>query len=103
MKGWVNMDFEHERRLTEVESRSKSNAHRLDEVERKQDDLSELVGTVKVLATKEAQVEADVKEIKDDVKILTSKPAKKWELMVTEGIKIFVAAVLGFILARFGF
>lgn len=103
MKGWVNMDLEHEKRLTEVEARSKSNAHRLDEVEKKQDDLSELVGTVKVLATKEAQVEKDVKEIKDDVKILTSKPAKKWELMVTEGIKIFVAAVLGFILARFGF
>ena len=97
------MDLEHEKRLTEVEARSKSNAHRLDEVEKKQDDLSELVGTVKVLATKEAQVEKDVKEIKDDVKILTSKPAKKWELMVTEGIKIFVAAVLGFILARFGF
>ena len=58
----------HEKRLTEVEQRSKSNAHRLDEVERKQDDLTELVGTVKVLATKEAQVEADVKEIKDDVK-----------------------------------
>lgn len=97
------MDLEHEKRLTEVESRSKSNAHRLDEVERKQDDLSELVGTVKVLATKEAQVEADVKEIKDDVKILTSKPAKKWETMISEGIKIFVAAILGFILARFGF
>ena len=97
------MDLEHEKRLTEVESRSKSNAHRLDEVERKQDDLSELVGTVKVLATKEAQVEADVKEIKDDVKILTSKPAKKWEMMVTEGIKIFIAAILGFLLARFGF
>ena len=96
------MDLAHERRLTEVEAKAKSNAHRLDEVEKKQDDLSELVGTVKVLATKEAQVEADVKEIKDDVKILTSKPAKKWELIVTEGIKIFVAAVLGFLLARFG-
>lgn len=96
------MDLEHEKRLTEVEARSKSNAHRLDEVEKKQDDLSELVGTVKVLATKEAQVEADVKEIKDDVKILTNRPAKKWELMVTESIKIFVAAILGFILAKYG-
>ncbi len=96
------MDLEHEKRLTEVEARSKSNAHRLDEVERKQDDLSELVGTVKVLATKEAQVEADVKEMKDDVKSLISKPAKRWELVVTEGIKIFVAVILGFLLAKFG-
>ena len=64
------MDLEHEKRLTEVEARSKSNAHRLDEVEKKQDDLSELVGTVKVLATREEQVETDVKEIKNDVKTL---------------------------------
>ena len=96
------MDLEHEKRLTEVESRSKSNAHRLDEVERKQDDLTELVGTVKVLATKEAQVEADVKEIKDDVKMLTSKPSKRWELVITESIKILIAAVLGFIIAKIG-
>ena len=97
------MDLEHEKRLTEVEARSRSNTHRIEEVERKQDDLSELVGTVKVLATKEAQVEADVKEIKDDVKILTNKPAKRWELVVTESIKLLVVAILGFLLAKFGF
>ena len=39
------IDIEH--RLTTVEDRSKSNSHRLDEVEKKQNDLSELVGTVK--------------------------------------------------------
>jgi seryl-tRNA synthetase len=96
------MDLEHEKRLTEVEARSKSNAHRLEEVEKKQDDLSELVGTVKVLATKEAQVEADVKEIKDDVKSLANKPGKRWELIVVEVIKLLVVATLGFILAKFG-
>lgn len=96
------MDLEHEKRLTEVEARSKSNAHRLDAVEEKQNDLSELVGTVKVLATKEAQVEADVKEIKGDVKMLADKPGKRWELIVTECIKLLVVAVLGYLLAHFG-
>lgn len=96
------MDLEHEKRLTEVESRSKSNAHRLDAVEEKQNDLSELVGTVKVLATKEAQVESDVKEIKGDVKMLTEKPGKKWELIVTEGLKLLAVAVFGYLLARIG-
>ncbi len=96
------MDLEHEKRLTEVESRSKSNAHRLDEVEKKQSDLSELVGTVKVLATREEQVENDVKEIKNDVKTLTSQPGKRWESLVTQGISILVAAVVGFVLAKIG-
>lgn len=96
------MDLEHEKRLTEVEARSKSNAHRLEEVERKQDDLTELVGTVKVLATREEQVESDVKEIKNDVKTLTSKPGKKWESLVSQIITLVVAAVVGFILAKIG-
>lgn len=93
-------DIEH--RLTEVEGRSKSNTHRLDEMEKRQDNLDELVGTVKVLAVREENVENDVKEIKNDVKILTSKPAQRWENMVSQIITIIVAAIAGFILAKFG-
>lgn len=96
------MDLEHEKRLTEVEARSKSNAHRLDEVEKKQNDLSELVGTVKVLATKEERVETDVKEIKENVKTLISRPAKRWDSLVSDVIKLVVAAVVGFIFAKIG-
>lgn len=97
------MDLEHEKRLTEVESRSKSNAHRLDEVERRQDDLDELVGTVKALAVKEERVESDVKEIKNDVKILTGKSGQRWDGLVDKIILMVAAAVVGFILAKFGF
>ena len=56
------MDFEHEKRLTEVEERTKSNTHRIDDLEKRQDNLDELVGTVKVLAVLEENVETDVKE-----------------------------------------
>ena len=96
------MDLEHERRLTEVEERSKSNTHRLDDVEKRQNNLDELVGTVKALAVREENVESDVKEIKNDVKSLTSKPGQRWENMVTQIITIIVAAVAGFILAKIG-
>lgn len=93
------MDLEHEKRLTEVESRSENNERRLIEVEKKQNDLSELVGTVKVLATKEERVETDVKEIKKNVQKLIDKPANRWEMLVSETIKLVAAAVIGFILA----
>lgn len=96
------MDLEHEKRLTEVESRSKSNAHRLDDVERRQDNLDELVGTVKALVVREENVETVVKEIKTDVKSLTSKPAQRWESMMTEIVKVLAAAVVGFLIAKFG-
>lgn len=97
------MDMQFEHRLTTVEDRSKSNTKRLDDVEKRQNDLDELVSTVKVLAVREEAVENDVKEIKNDVKSLTGKPAQRWENLITQLITIVVAAVAGFILAKIGF
>ena len=96
------MDFEHEKRLTEVEERSKSNSHRITDLEKRQDNLDELVGTVKVLAVREENVETDVKEIKSDVKSLTNKSGQRWDGLVDKIIMTIVAAIIGFILARFG-
>ena len=97
------MEKELEHRLTEVEERSKSNKRRLDEVEKRQDNLDDLVSTVKVLAVREENVENDVKEIKSDVKSLTGKPAKRWDNLINQVISILVAGIVGFILAKFGF
>lgn len=96
----MEVDIEH--RLTEVEQRSKSNQHRLDEVERRQDNLDELVSTVKLLAYREETVEADVKEIKNDVKALASKPGKRWESLVEKVCFLIVSALVGFVLAKLG-
>lgn len=96
------MDNAHERRLTEVEERSKSNTHRIRELESRQDNLDELVGTVKVLAVREENVENDVKEIKNDVKSLTGKSGQRWDSLVDKIIMTVAAAVIGFILAKIG-
>lgn len=96
------MDLDHERRLTEVEERSKSNSHRLDEVEKRQDNLDELVSSVSVLATKQEHVESDVKEIKADVKTLTDKPGKRWDNLIDKIIWAVCAAVIAFMLGRVG-
>lgn len=97
------MDFEHERRITEIEERSKSNTHRIDTLEQRQYNLDELVGTVKVLAVREEAVENDVKVIKNDVKTLTSKPAKRWDSLVDKIILALAAGLVGFILSQIGF
>lgn len=96
------MDMEHEKRLTQVEERAKSNTKRLDDVEKRQDNLDELIGTVKVLAVREENVETDVKEIKMDVKSLTSKPGKRWDSLIDKIILTIAAAIVGFVLAHFG-
>lgn len=96
------VDFEHEERLSKVEERSKSNTHRINDLEKRQDNLDELVGTVKVLAVREENVETNVKEIKNDVKSLTGKSGKRWDGLVDKIIMVVAAAVVGFILARIG-
>lgn len=94
------IDYEH--RLTVVEDRAKSNSHRLDEMEKRQDNLDELVGTVKVLAVREENVETDIKEIKKDVKTLTNKSGQKWDKLVETILIVIVGAVVGFLLAKLG-
>lgn len=97
------MDLEHEKRLTEVEARAKSNTLRIDELEKRQNNLDDLVGTVKVLAVREENVENDVKEIKNDVKILTNKSGQRWDGLIDKIITTVVAIIIGFILAKVGF
>lgn len=96
------MEREFEHRLTEVEDRAKSNTHRLNEVEKRQDNLDDLVSTVKVLADREERVEDDVKEIKGDVKSLKDKPGKRWDAVVDKIVWACLAAVIAFLLGRIG-
>lgn len=97
------MEMEYEHRLTEVEERSKSNSYRLSEVEKRQDDLDELVGTVKALAVREENVENDVKEIKGDVKSLTNKSAQRWDGLIDKIVWAIAAAIIAYAMAKFGF
>ena len=96
------MEIKIEHRLTEVEERCKSNTHRLDEMEKRQDNLDDLVSTVKVLAVREENVENVVKEIKNDVKSIKDKPGQRWDSIVDKVIWAVLAAVIAFLLGRIG-
>lgn len=97
------MDLSHEKRLTDVENRAKSNTHRLEELERRQDNIDKLASSVEVLAVREKNVEDDVKEIKNDVKLLTSKPAQRWDSMIDKVIMLIVGGIIAYILSKLGF
>ncbi len=97
------MDLEHEKRLTEVESRSKSNTKRIDDMEKRQDNLDDLVSTVKVLADREKRVEDDVKEIKTSVNEIKEKPTKRWDGIVDKIIFTIVGGIVGYLLIKLGF
>lgn len=96
------MDINHEHRLTEVEERSKSNTHRIDELERRQNNVEKLATSVEVLAIQQNSLKEDIGEIKTDVKTMASKPAKRWESVVEKIIITVVVAVVAFLLAKVG-
>ncbi len=96
------MDLEHERRLTEVEERAKSNSHRLDEVEQRQDNLDKIAIAVESLAVREENVESDVKEIKSDVKGLAGRSGQRWDNLIDKIVWAIAAAVVSFCLAKIG-
>lgn len=101
-RGAYQMDLDHEKRLTETESRSKSNTKRLDKVEKWQADFGDLISTVKVLADREARVEKDVGEIKETVQEIKEKPGKRWEGVVDKIIFTVVGAIVTYMLLKLG-
>jgi len=89
-------------KVAEIDQRSKSNTHRLDKVERRQDNLDRLVSSVAAMATEQEHIKADVTEIKADVKTLAEKPGKRWEAIVEKVVLLIVAGVVGYVLAQIG-
>lgn len=96
------MDLKHEERLTKVEERAKVNSHRIEEIERRQDNLDKIAGAVEALAVREENVENSVNEIKTDVKSLTSKSGQRWDNLVDKIVWAVAAAVVAYALARIG-
>lgn len=96
------MDNEIQAKIAEIEARSKSNTHRIDDLEADNKALHQLATSVEVLATKQEAIEANVSEIKDDVKSLKAIPGGKWEALVKAVVTAIVGALVGFALAHAG-
>ena len=67
-----------EANFASLEARCKSNTHRLD------------------------RLESDVREIKADVKALTSQPGKRWEALVAAAMSALVGGLIAYLLCSAG-
>ena len=98
-------EVEFAEKLAIVDQRSKSNTHRLDELDELEDwrkDQSELIQSVSTLANEQKHIKSDVEEIKTDVKAIADKPRKRWDDLVDKAIWAVCAAVIAFLLGRVG-
>lgn len=89
-------------KLEGVDSRGRSNTHRIDKMEERQDNMEQLVSSVALLATEQEHIKGDVTEIKADVKTLAEKPGKRWDALVGVIISALAAGMVGFILGQIG-
>lgn len=96
------MDMEHERRLTEVEERAKSNQHRIDKLEASTEAINRLATNMEVMVEKQDRVADTVDKLDGKVTALEAKPARRWENMVDKVAWAVVAAVIAFLLGRIG-
>lgn len=96
------MDDGIQAKIAEIEARSKSNTHRIDDLEEDNRALHALATSVEVLATKQDTIESTVQEIKTDVKELKAVPGSKWEALVKAVLTAIVAGLVGFALAHAG-
>lgn len=92
--------FEH--RLTEVESRAKSNTKRLDEHDEAIEKNSELIGAIKELAVETKYMRADLNETIAKVNKLESKDGDKWEKFKWLIVAGLVSIVLSYLAVTVG-
>ena len=93
-------DTEH--RLTQVEERAKSNSRRLDQVEKRQAEIGDLVTSMATMAQKQETMERDVGEIKLKVDTIAALPGKRWDAIVDKILLGIVAALVAYALSQLG-
>ena len=88
-------------RLAEVDARSKSNTHRIDELSGQIDAVNRLATAVEVMATEQkhqttamAEIKADVAKLDAKVETIEQKPAKRWDGVVEKIIYGVIGALV---------
>lgn len=88
-------------KLAEVDARSKSNTHRLDELGEKVDVLNRLTTAIEVMAAEQkhqgetmAEIKNDVTALDKKVEAIEQKPAKRWDGMVEKVIYGIVGSLV---------
>ena len=94
------IDTEH--RLTALEDLAANNANRLDKLEKSTEAINRLAVSVEGIATKQDGMVKTLNKLDGKVETLESKPGKRWESIVDKVIWAVCAAVIAFLLGKFG-
>ncbi len=91
-----------EHRLTELEQRTKSNTHRLDEHDDAIKGNSNLISAIKELAVETKYMRADLNETIERLNKLESRGGNKWERFKWLIVAGLVTVILGYLAVQIG-
>lgn len=94
------VEFEH--RLTETESRSRSNTHRINELSVQIEAVNKLATSVAVMAEQLKTMNENVDALTGKVDVLEAKPGKRYDELAGKVIWAVAAALIAFALGRIG-
>lgn len=89
----------HAQRLSAVEESAKSAHKRIDALDSLTQSVNNLAISVSEMAVGMRQLEKSSANLSQKIDCLEAAPGKRWDLIVTEIIKLIVAAAAGFLLS----
>jgi hypothetical protein len=90
-------------KLQEVADKSARNEGRIKKLESEHQVLQQLATSVAVMAEQIKTMNLNVQTLTGKVDKLEQKPGKRWDSLIEKIIMTVAAAVVGFLLAHFGF
>ena len=86
-------------KIQHIEDQCNDHGKRIDKLEESNKALTELALSVESLATNQSNMKEDVKEIKKDIKCLTSVPGKRWNTQVDKAITLLAGGFIAWLLS----
>lgn len=90
------------RRIQANKDLSERNMARIEKLEKGQEEFRDLVKAVNGMVVEQKNIRNDLTEMKDDVKQIKEKPAKRWDDAAEKVLTLVIAAVVAWMLAQIG-
>ncbi len=86
----------------EIRDIALSNKRRIEKLEADYEILRNLTSSVEKMAIKQDSIEKSVDELKSDLKVITERPAKRWESIVEKVLLTAIGVIVAYLFARIG-
>ena len=81
---------------------AKSNKRRIDNLEEEQKELRSLTNAVSQMVIEQKNIRDDLTEMKNDVKQIKEKPAKRWDMAAEKVLTLVIAGIVAWMLGHIG-